>query len=259
MLRLLCVRAAVAFLLLTTVSVAPADDARPKRYLIIHADDAGMSHSVNVATIEGMEKGVVSSASIMVPCPWFNEIAEYARKNPDKDFGIHLTLNSEWDGYRWGPVAPREKVPSLLDKDGYLWKSDNDTAANGRAEEVEIELRAQIERARKFGVPVTHLDTHMGAVFARADFAEIYIRLGIEYNLPVLFPSPGFASIIEKGFPALDGKAVEFSKLLQKNDLSTLDYILQYYKSGPDDERKALYLKNLDILPPGISEFIIHC
>ncbi|MFO1022351.1 MAG: polysaccharide deacetylase family protein [Planctomycetales bacterium] len=238
-----------------------ADDKKPaegKRYLIIHSDDAGMSHNVNLATIEGMEKGCVSSCSIMVPCPWFPEFAEYAKKHPEKDYGIHCTLNSEFGGYRWGPVAGREKVPSLCDKDGYLFRSKDDVVKYGKPAEVEIELRAQIDRAKQFGVKLSHLDTHIGTVLATGDFAEVYVRLGLEYDLPVMLIrniDPQLAA----GYSDLVKKNDAFIAALDEKGLPPIDYLFQFYDGKNHDARQKRYLDTFRKLKPGVTQMIIHC
>ena len=235
-----------------------AANEQAKRSLIIHADDAGMSHSANRATIYAMEQGIVSSASIMVPCAWFAEMAEYARQHPKRDFGIHLTLTSEWRLYRWGPVAPQDRVPSLVDDRGFLWSNVAQVAKHAKTDEVEIELRAQIERARQFGVPITHLDTHMGSLACRADLAQLYVRLGIEYQIPILFPRQLPEEVL-KNVPELREHAQKVVQSLQANHLPLVDY-LDYGLEGRDFEaRKADCLQKLAELKPGVTQLIIHC
>jgi hypothetical protein len=223
--------------------------------VIIHADDAGMSHSVNRATIEAMERGVVTSASIMVPCPWFEEFAQYARENPQRDYGIHLTLNSEWNLYRWGPVAERSRVPSLVDEQGFLWDNVRQVAEHVKVEEAEIELRAQIDRARARGVPLSHLDTHMGSAFARPDLARLYVKLSREYNLPVLAVRPTPSNRIDVAFPELQ----RILAPIEEASMPILDEIYQFYDGDVHEERKQRYIETLRQLPAGVSEIIIHC
>jgi len=156
------------------------------KLLIIHADDLGVSHSENMASIKGLEETPVNSASIMVPCPWFPEIAAYANENSSTDFGLHLTLNSEWINYKWGPVTALDSVSSIVNDKGYLYPQIQDVLMNGKPEEVALELRNQIKKAYRFGIDVTHLDAHMGTAVSSAEFLEAYIKLGKEYKLPVL-------------------------------------------------------------------------
>ncbi len=247
----------VVGLLFTVAMNATAADS-PKRYLIIHADDAGMSHSANAATIESMEKGIVNSASIMVPCPWFPEFAAYARQHPEMDFGVHLTLNCEWKHYRWGPVAPREKVPSLVDPDGYLWSSVEQVASHAKAEEVAIEIEAQVERARQFGILLSHLDTHMGALASRPDLLEVYVNLGIRYKLPVLFIREVDAGKAAS-YPALAQQARRMCEKLEADNLPVLDRLVQFYEGDTHEERRARYLEALRNLPAGYNQLIVHC
>ena len=154
--------------------------------LIIHADDAGLSHSQNRATIQVLEHGVATSYSLMVPCPWFLEMAEYALVHPDSDYGIHLTLTCEWQTYRFGPVAPLAEVSSLVDERGHFFKKRAQLRERARIKEVERELDAQIQRALALGLRPSHLDSHMYSVGAREDFLEVYQNLGRKYGLPVL-------------------------------------------------------------------------
>src|SRR5947207_9673357 len=119
----------------------PADS----KLLIIHADDLAVAHSVDSASFDALEKNAATSASILVPCPWLTEVAEYAKAHPEADLGLHLALTSEWKTYRWGPVESKDKVPTLLDPGGTLWNQTAPVAAKARPEEAEREIRAQVE------------------------------------------------------------------------------------------------------------------
>jgi predicted glycoside hydrolase/deacetylase ChbG (UPF0249 family) len=218
-----------------------------------------MCHSVNLATIEAMEKGIVTSASILVPCPWFPEFAAYARKHPERDFGVHLTLTAEWPQYRWGPVSSRDKVPSLVDREGFLWRDNEPAAANVKLSEAETELRAQIERARTFGVPLSHLDTHMGTLLARPDLLELYVNLGIEYKLPILFSRDADTEAMAQRWPALRGRGSRLLEALDRNRLPVLTKILMFYEEGQHAQRERRYLEAIGALPEGVSQLIVHC
>ncbi|MGL1889206.1 MAG: polysaccharide deacetylase family protein [Reichenbachiella sp.] len=156
------------------------------KLLIIHADDAGLSHSENMATIQSLNKGIVNSYSIMVPCPWFYEMAVIAKNNPQFDNGIHLTLTCEWENYKFGPVSPISEVPSLVDENGHFYKKREQLRKKASVQDVKNELEAQIEKGIKFGLKPTHIDSHMYSVGASPEFFEIYRDLGKKYNLPVL-------------------------------------------------------------------------
>lgn len=156
------------------------------KLLIIHADDAGLSHSENMATIQSLENGIVNSYSIMVPCPWFYEMALFAKSNPQFDNGIHLTLTCEWENYKFGPVLPIKEVPSLVDENGHFYKKREQLRNNASVDDVKKELEAQIEKAISFGLKPTHIDSHMYSVGASPEFFDIYRDLGKKYKLPIM-------------------------------------------------------------------------
>src|SRR5438067_10984892 len=163
------------------------------KLIIVHADDLGETHAVNAAAIKSLEAGAVNSASLMVPCPWFPEIADFAKSHPEADLGLHLTLTSERVYYRWGPVAPSDKVPSLVDENGYF---HHDWEGNQRInpKEVEIELRAQVERALRMGVRPTHLDSHQYRLILNGkELFEVMLRVAHDYKVPVFVNKDWFA------------------------------------------------------------------
>jgi hypothetical protein len=153
--------------------------------MVIHADDVGMCHGANAAFVELSRLGVISAGSVMVPCPWFLEIAAIAAADPTLDVGVHLTLNSEQQWYRWAPVSRPSPSAGLTDADGYSWRSVADVRANAHPDAVEMEWRAQIEQALAAGIDVTHLDAHMGSSLA-PEWCDRYVELGVEYDVPVL-------------------------------------------------------------------------
>jgi predicted glycoside hydrolase/deacetylase ChbG (UPF0249 family) len=228
-----------------------------ERIAVVHCDDIGMCHAANVGAFEALEKGPATCGSIMVPCPWFPEAAEYARASPGIDLGVHLTLNAEWSGYRWGPVLGAASVPSLVDGQGCLPRSVAETVARGRPEEVEQELRAQIERALDAGIDVTHLDSHMGTCLL-PPFAPIYARLAREFRLPLFVVRPDEAALAALGAEASGGVYDELLDGLGKDGIPTLDgFDADSLHFAPGDG-EAHNRNRLARLGPGVNYLICH-
>jgi predicted glycoside hydrolase/deacetylase ChbG (UPF0249 family) len=153
-------------------------------YLVIRTDDAGMSHSVNMALEKLIASGLPVSVSVMFPTPWYQETVDILKRHPEVSVGIHLTLNSEWKNYRWGPVLGRTAVPSLVDADGYFFPSADALYQNHPdIKQVEAELRAQIDRALHSGIKIDYVDYHMGTVMRYPEFRDLTERLAKEYGL----------------------------------------------------------------------------
>jgi len=218
---------------------------RDAKLLIVHADDLGAAHSINSASIKALESGLVSSGSIMVPCPWLPEIAAYARAHPEADLGLHLTLTSEWSSYRWAPVLGRERVPSLLDSSGYLYPLESEATAHMDIKEVEAEIRAQIARARALGIQPTHLDSHMDTLYHSKVLFEILLRVARENKLPFRVSQQWFA------------RAPFMPALLGPDDLVLDRTIIIEPKVAPEDWAR-FYTEEIKNLRPGVTDMIVH-
>jgi predicted glycoside hydrolase/deacetylase ChbG (UPF0249 family) len=215
------------------------------KLLIVHADDLGFAHSVDAAAIKALEAGTVNSASLMVPCPWFPEMVDYARSHPEVDFGLHLTLTSERTFYRWGPVASRDRVATLLDANGYL-QQDWRESADIDPSQVETELRAQIDRAYAMGLKPTHLDSHQFRLLENGkDLFAIFLKVAHDYRLPALIPRNWFAD-----HPYLE-------PLVGPNDI-VIDQLVTIMPEVTSDHVGDFYDNVIKNLRAGVTELVIH-
>ncbi|MGK0139665.1 MAG: hypothetical protein ACI9DJ_003127 [Algoriphagus sp.] len=241
------------------------------RVLILHIDDVGMSYDSNLGTIKAMEEGMANSLSMMMPCPWIPGFFKYLETHPNVDAGLHLTLTSEWDNYRWGPLAGKPAVPGLVDKQGAMWNNVGLTATNASPDEIEIEIRAQLERSRNMGWEPTHLDSHMGTLFATQDYLKRYLKVGIEEGIPVMFPG-GHNTLIQET-TAASGLTKEVTDVIGKqlwdaglpvlDDLHNISYGWKGDNTMTDEELMAYktekYIETIDMLKPGLTMVIMHC
>ncbi len=243
------------------------------KVIILHIDDVGMSWDSNEGTIRSLEEGVANSFSIMMPCPWVPGFFHYMKDRPDLDAGLHLTLTSEWRDYRWHPLAGRSAVPGLVDQEGAMWRSVELVAKNASPDEVETEIREQLKRARDMGFEPTHLDSHMGTLFATPEFIKRYVKVGVENKIPVMFPG-GHATMIAKQRAVsrdLQTQLREMGKMIWEAGLPVLDDLhnVSYNFDYPKDEDLSdqqlqelateQYIKTIRELKPGLSMVIMHC
>jgi hypothetical protein len=180
----------------------------------------------------------------MVPCPWLTEVADYAKAHPQADLGLHLTLTSEWKTYKWGPIAPRDQVPSLLDPHGYLFSDAGEAVRHIKPEEAEREVRAQVETALKMGIRPTHLDSHMAVLFDTPALMAVLVNLAHEYHLPFLVLK-------------IPGVSPDMYSALKPTDV-ILDHVFMAAPQIMPDDWLNYYTHILKTLPPGVSELIVH-
>ncbi len=242
------------------------------KVVILHVDDAGMSFDSNEGAMLALTKGVATSVSVMMPCPWVPGFVGFLKNNPGIDAGLHLTMTSEWKDYRWGPLSGKPQVPGMTDSTGSLWPSVEEVVLHATPDEIEKEIMAQLERARSMGFQPTHLDSHMGTLFATPQFLERYIRVGVQEKIPVMLPA-GHATLIARQMNMPEAQVQQIRQLGQMvwaNGLPVLDDLHnESYNWQPPSKKlndkefsKQAALKYIDALKnikPGLTMVIMHC
>lgn len=228
-----------------------------KKVLILHADDIGMCYEANAAAQRGLTNGEYKSAALMVPCPWFNEMAEWGVAHPEYDLGLHMAMTSEWKTYRWGPVAPKDKVPGMLDSMGYLHRSVPAVVGSAKDEEIATELRAQFDRAVAMGMKPSHIDTHMGTLYAKPGFTRAYMKLAVEKQVPamVIEMTPRTLDKFRKqGYPFNE----EMLTLIKDYPLPKLDDFYGVEEGKTYEDKKNKFYTMIRQMQPGLNEYIFH-
>jgi len=227
------------------------------RVLILHADDMGMCEEANEAGSAQLASDQIQSAAVMVPCPEFEAFADWYRRHPEEDIGLHLTLTAEWQDYRWGPVAEQENVPGLVDPDGFLWRSVPEVLTHATTEEVEAEIRAQVEKALAAGIEPGHLDTHMGTLYANQEYTAAYLKVSVEYGIPAMviaFTETAVEQYREQGYPITD----EMISMIDDYPYPKLNDFYSAPNGESYEDKKQKFMELVRSLEPGITEIIFH-
>jgi predicted glycoside hydrolase/deacetylase ChbG (UPF0249 family) len=228
-----------------------------ERIAVVHCDDIGMCRAANQGAFAALRHGPATCGSLMVPCPAFPEAAQIARASPGVDLGIHLTLNAEWPGFRWGPVAGAGAVPSLVEADGTFLRTTRETLERAKPEHVEIELRAQIDRALEAGIDVTHLDAHMGTALL-PPLGTLYAGLARHYRLPVFAVRPDEAALRAAGVPGAAPFFAALASELEAAGVPVLDGFDSNSLGFPPGQGEAHNRSRLRGLRPGVNYLICH-
>jgi chitin disaccharide deacetylase len=230
------------------------------RQVVVHQDDVGMCHGANVAFLELARRGVITSGSVMVPCPWFPEIAAAASADPALDLGVHLTLTAEKEHYRWGPISGPAPGAGLTDRDGYLWPEVASVRRHADPAAVATELRAQVERALAAGIDVTHLDAHMGTALA-PEFCAAYLALGVEYRLPILLTRtlPAYSPSVPHLVGVSEADYAAYATAAGEHGLPLFDAVGETpWDREPSDPAEPVYRDLFIGLPVGLSFLALH-
>lgn len=231
------------------------------RLVIFHADDVGMCHGSNQAFVALSAAGIVQTGSVMVPCPWAPELLQWCQRDPGLDIGVHLTLTSEWSGYRWGPLSTHAPASGLLDAEGYFPHRVEGLQAQLNVAAAVSEMQAQIERVQQAGIDFTHIDTHMGAAIIPA-LVDDYVAFGFTYRVPVLLPRQIDDYVRTLGLTGPDeGAWLAYAAAVEARGMPLVDWFRitpGYHLADRADDRATLYEDLLANLPSGVTYFSLH-